>query len=236
MEFMPSSFRPGLKNTKKSFVLRKGRTTSAQRRALKSLKKQHTIQLGEDKVDFSAAFEGSSKKLIADVGFGSGESLLYMADKFNEVNFVGIEVYPPGIGSALNQIEQNKLTNLKIIESDVFDLLETKVTNETFDAMIFLYPDPWPKRKHLKRRLLSEDFLNLLYDKVAMGGVVFCKTDWEDYYTQVKEAIVSDNRWLREDLTSLPEYLKSLPQTKYEKKAQIEGREPRELLFRKTSG
>ena len=235
MEFMPSSFRPRLKNTKKSFVLRKGRTTSAQRRALKSLKKQHTIQLGEDKVDFSAAFEGSSKKLIADVGFGSGESLLYMADKFNEVNFVGIEVYPPGIGSALNQIEQNKLTNLKIIESDVFDLLETKVTNETFDAMIFLYPDPWPKRKHHKRRLLSQDFLNLLHDKVAIGGLVFCKTDWGDYYSQIKEAVASDNRWLKEDLTNLPEYLKSLPQTKYERKALLEGRESRELLFRKTS-
>ena len=231
---MPSSLRPELKNTKKSFVLRKGRTTSAQRRALKYLKKQHTIQLGEDKVDFSAAFEGSPKKLIADVGFGSGESLLYMADRFNEVNFVGIEVYPPGIGSALNQIEQNKLTNLKIIESDVFDLLETKVTNETFDAMIFLYPDPWPKRKHLKRRLLSEDFLNLLYDKVVIGGLVFCKTDWGDYYTQVKEAVASDKGWLREDLTNLPEYLKSLPQTKYERKALIEGRESRELIFRKT--
>lgn len=231
---MPSSLRPELKNAKKSFVLRKGRTTPAQRRALKYLKKQHTIQLGKDKVDFSAAFEGSPKKLIADVGFGSGESLLYMADRFNEVNFVGIEVYPSGIGSALNQIEQNKLTNLKIIESDVFDLLETRVTNETFDAMIFLYPDPWPKRKHLKRRLLSEDFLNLLYDKVVIGGLVFCKTDWVDYYTQVKEAVVSDNGWLREDLTNLPEYLKSLPQTKYERKALIEGRESRELLFRKT--
>ena len=231
---MPSSLRPELKNAKKSFVLRKGRTTSAQRRALKYLKKQHTIQLGEDKVVFSAAFEWSPTKLIADVGFGSGESLLYMADRFNEVNFVGIEVYPPGIGSALNQIEQNKLTNLKIIESDVFDLLETKVTNETFDAMIFLYPDPWPKRKHLKRRLLSEDFLNLLYDKVIIGGLVFCKTDWGDYYTQVKEAVASDNGWLREDLTNLPEYLKSLPQTKYERKALIEGRESRELLFRNT--
>ena len=231
---MPSSLRPELKNAKKSFVLRKGRTTSAQRRALKYLKKQHTIQLGEDKVDFSAAFEGSPTKLIADVGFGSGESLLYMADRFNEVNFVGIEVYPPGIGSALNQIELNKLTNLKIIESDVFDLLETKVTNETFDAMIFLYPDPWPKRKHLKRRLLSEDFLNLLYDKVIIGGLVFCKTDWGDYYTQVKEAVASDKGWLREDLTNLPEYLKSLPQTKYERKALIEGRESRELIFRKT--
>ena len=231
---MPSSLRPELKNVKKSFVLRKGRTTSAQRRALKYLKKKHTIQLGEGRVDFSAAFEGSPKKLIADVGFGSGESLLYMADRFNEVNFVGIEVYPSGIGSALNQIEQNKLTNLKIIESDVFDLLETKVTNETFDAMIFLYPDPWPKRKHLKRRLLSEDFLNLLYDKVVIGGLVFCKTDWGDYYTQVKEAVASDNGWLREDLTNLPEYLKSLPQTKYERKALIEGRESRELIFRKT--
>ena len=123
---MPSSFRPGLKNTEKSFVLRKGRTTSAQRRALKCLKKQHTIKLGEDKVDFSAAFEGSSKKLIADVGFGSGESLLYMADRFDEVNFVGIEVYPPGIGSVLNQIEQNTLDYIKKNKPDVIYVYSEK--------------------------------------------------------------------------------------------------------------
>ena len=232
---MSSSFRPELKSAKKSFVLRKGRITSAQRKALKCLKKQHTIQLGEDKADFSAAFEGSSKELIAEVGFGSGESLLYMADRYKEINFVGIEVYRSGIGSVLNQIEQNKLTNLKTIESDVFDFLETNVTDETFDAMIFLYPDPWPKRKHFKRRLLSEDFLNLLYDKITIGGLVFYKTDWEDYYNQVKKLIISDSKWLREDLANLPGYLKSLPKTKYERKALIEGRESRSLFFRKIS-
>ena len=221
------------KNTEKSFVLRKGRVTAAQRRALNSLKNEYTITPGKSRLNLAEAFLDSDRKLIADVGFGSGESLLSMANKHQEANFIGIEVYPSGIGSALNQIQKSNLTNLKIIEADVFQLLETNIADETFDVVVFLYPDPWPKRKHHKRRLLSEDFLNLLYSKIITNGLVYCKTDWEDYYCQIKEVFSSDDRWASEDLTNLPEYLQSLPKTKYERKALIEGRQTRELFFRK---
>ncbi len=221
------------KHTKKSFVLRKGRVTVAQRRALNSLKKEYTIKLGKGELNIAEAFLNPDKKLIADVGFGSGESLLFMANKYQEANFVGIEVYSSGIGSALNQIQKNKLTNLKIIEADVFQLLETNIADDTFDGIVFLYPDPWPKRKHHKRRLLSEGFLNLLYDKITTNGLVFCKTDWENYYYQIKEGFSADDRWVSEDLINLPEYISSLPKTRYERKALIEGRRSRELFFSK---
>ena len=221
------------KHTKKSFVLRKGRVTVAQRRALNSLKKEYTIKLGKGELNIAEAFLNPDKKLIADVGFGSGESLLFMANKYQEANFVGIEVYSSGIGSALNQIQKNKLTNLKIIEADVFQLLETNIADDTFDGIVFLYPDPWPKRKHHKRRLLSEGFLNLLYEKITTNGLVFCKTDWENYYYQIKEGFSADNRWVSEDLINLPEYISSLPKTRYERKALIEGRRSRELFFSK---
>jgi tRNA (guanine-N7-)-methyltransferase len=221
------------KHTKKSFVLRKGRVTAAQRRALNSLKKEYTITPGKGTLNPGEAFLYPDRKLIADVGFGSGESLLSMATNYPEANFVGIEVYSSGIGSALNQIQKSNLTNLKIIEADVFQLLETSIVDKTFDVIVFLYPDPWPKRKHHERRLLSEGFLNLLYDKIASNGLVFCKTDWEDYYYQIKEVFSADTRWASEDLTNLPEYLQSLPKTKYERKALIEGRQTKELFFRK---
>ena len=221
------------KNTEKSFVLRKGRVTAAQRRALNSLKNEYTITLGKSRLSLAGAFLDFDRKLIADVGFGSGESLLSMANKHQEANFVGIEVYSSGIGSALNKIQKSNLTNLKIIEADVFQLLETNIADETFDVVVFLYPDPWPKRKHHKRRLLSEGFINLLYDKTTTNGLVYCKTDWEDYYCQIKEFFSSGDRWASEDLTNLPEYLQSLPKTKYERKALIEGRQTRELFFRK---
>ena len=221
------------KHTKKSFVLRKGRVTVAQRRALNSLKKEYTIKLGKGELNIAEAFLNPNKKLIADVGFGSGESLLFMANKYQEANFVGIEVYSSGIGSALNQIQKNKLTNLKIIEADVFQLLETNIADDTFDGIVFLYPDPWPKRKHHKRRLLSEGFLSLLYDKITTNGLVFCKTDWENYYYQIKEGFSADDRWVSEDLINLPEYISSLPKTRYERKALIEGRRSRELFFSK---
>ena len=222
------------KNTEKSFVLRKGRVTAAQRRALNSLKNEYTITPSKSRLSLAETFVDSDRKLIADVGFGSGESLLSMANKYQEANFVGIEVYSSGIGSALNQIQKSNLTNLKIIEADVFQLLETNIADETFDVVVFLYPDPWPKRKHHKRRLLSEGFLNILYGKITTNGLVYCKTDWEDYYYQIKEVFSSDDRWVNEDLTNLPEYLQSLPKTKYERKALIEGRQTRELFFRKT--
>ena len=221
------------KHTKKSFVLRKGRVTVAQRRALNSLKKEYIIKLGKGELNIAEAFLNPDKRLIADVGFGSGESLLFMANKYQEANFVGIEVYSSGIGSALNQIQKNKLTNLKIIEADVFQLLETNIADDTFDGIVFLYPDPWPKRKHHKRRLLSEGFLSLLYDKITTNGLVFCKTDWENYYYQIKEGFSADNRWVSEDLINLPEYISSLPKTRYERKALIEGRRSRELFFSK---
>jgi len=221
------------KHTKKSFVLRKGRVTVAQRRALNSLKKEYTIKPSKGELNIAEAFLDPDKKLIADVGFGSGESLLSMANKYQEANFVGIEVYSSGIGSALNRIQKSKLTNLKIIEADVFQLLETNIADDTFEGIVFLYPDPWPKRKHHKRRLLSEDFLNLLYDKITTKGLVFCKTDWENYYYQIKEGFSADNRWISEDLIDLPEYISSLPKTKYERKALTEGRRPRELFFSK---
>ena len=221
------------KNTKKSFVLRKGRVTGAQRRALNSLKKEYTITPDKGILNLEEAFLDPDRKLIADVGFGSGESFLSMANKHQEANFVGIEVYSSGIGSALNQIQKSNLTNLKIIEADVFQVLEANIADETFDVVVFLYPDPWPKRKHHKRRLLSEGFLNLLYDKITTNGLVYCKTDWDDYYFQIKKVFSSDERWVSEDLTNLPEYLQSLPKTKYERKALIEGRQTRELFYRK---
>lgn len=217
----------------KSFTLRKGRLTSAQKRALSSLKEKYYIFNQGKKINLKESFNNPERKLVADVGFGTGESLVFMASEFPEINFVGIEVYPSGIGTTINSAEQKKVTNLKIIESDVLDLLQTKLVDDVFDSMVFLFPDPWPKRKHHKRRLLSEDFLNLLYKKVVLGGTVYCKTDWEDYYLQIKKSFSSVKGWGFQDLDDLPEHIKFLPKTKYERKALEERREARQLLFRK---
>jgi len=219
----------------KSYVLRKGRITKAQKRALTNLKNLHVLPIETKKIDFTKAFTTSNKTLVADVGFGSGASLVYMAENYRNTNFVGIELYTPGIGSTLNQIEKRGLNNLKIIESDIRELLQNYIENETFDVMVFLYPDPWPKRKHHKRRLLSEDFLELLHKKLVPEGLIYCKTDWKDYYSQIKKEFFLSKDWQKENLRSLPVALKSLPKTNYEKKAVREGRRPRELFYRKIS-
>tara|TARA_Y100000590_G_scaffold139674_1_gene159998 strand:+ start:18124 stop:18819 length:696 start_codon:yes stop_codon:yes gene_type:complete len=230
---MTSSVQSKDKEKLKSFALRKGRLTSAQKRALSSLKDKYCISNEREKINLKESFNNPQRKLIADVGFGTGESLIFMASEFPNINFVGIEVYPSGIGSTLNNAEQKSVSNIKIIESDVLDLFKAKVADEIFDSIVFLFPDPWPKRKHHKRRLLSENFLRLLYKKVVMGGTVFCKTDWEDYYLHMKKSFSSVQGWHLQEPGNFPLHIKSLPKTKYERKALEEGREVRQLLFRK---
>lgn len=219
--------------TPKNYGLRRGRITTAQKRALQNLKDLYVLPLRDKKLDFSRVFTTHNEKLIADVGFGSGKSLLYMADNYRNANLVGIDLYSPGIGSTLNQVKKMDLNNLKIIECDIRELLQNYVENETFDVMVFLFPDPWPKRKHHKRRLLSKEFLHLLHKKLVSAGLIYCKTDWEEYYFQIEKQFSSSKNWQKEDLRSLPVALKTLPQTNYERKALRDGRESRELLFKK---
>ena len=217
----------------KSYVLRKSRITKAQRKALTALKKDYILQVGKNPLDFSEAFKKQGDFLIADIGFGSGESLLSLAENNQNSNIIGIEVYPSGIGKVLNQIKQRNLTNLKVIHQDVTTLFKSFILNETFDYLIFLYPDPWPKRKHHKRRLLRKEFLDLVQKKLKPGGFFYCKTDWEEYFLNVEKEFSCQKGWLTLKEKDLPVVLKNLSKTNYENKAVKEGRKTLELLYRK---
>ena len=217
----------------KSYVLRNGRITKAQLKAITSLKKNYILQVNEKPLDFSKVFEKPENPLIADVGFGSGESLLSLAEKNQDANIVGIEVYLSGIGIVLNQIKERGITNLKIIYHDVATLFKNHIPDETFDYLIFLYPDPWPKRKHHKRRLLRKEFIELSYKKLKPAGVIYCKTDWENHFLNLKKEFYSQRKWLEQNQNALPFVLKNLSKTRYENKAIKEGRSSLALFYRK---
>ena len=219
----------------KSFVLRKGRITKAQRRALKNLKSNYMIPVDKKSLDFSKSFQDSKEKLIADVGFGSGESALYLAENYKNANVVGIEVYPSGIGATLNKIHTQGLTNLKLIEYNFQNLLTENIKGEVFDLVVFLYPDPWPKRRHHKRRLFNKGFLNLLHERMNSEGLIYCKTDCKDYYVDIKKEFSIHEGWVKQGLNKLPKILKFLPLSNYEKKAIKGNRQSKELFFKKVS-
>lgn len=207
-----------LKHENKSYVLRKGRITKAQTRALNELTKKYLLNLNKDLSSLKDFIE-SSNILIGDVGFGTGESLSYLAQAYNKSSLLGVDIYPPGIGAALNLIEKQKLSNVKVIKSDIRYVLKEHIPDKTFNLLVFLYPDPWPKRKHHKRRLISRDFVDLLYKKTKKNGMIFCKTDWEDYFIEIKDTFELSPHWDRVGENKVPELLKQIPKTNYERKA-----------------
>jgi len=207
-----------LKHESKSYVLRKGRITKAQTRALNELTKEYLLDVNKDLSSLTDFIE-SSNNLIGDVGFGTGESLSYLAQVCNKSSLLGVDVYPPGIGAALNLIDKQKLSNVKIIKSDIHYVLKDRLPDKIFNLLVFLYPDPWPKRKHHKRRLISEDFVDLLYKKTKTNGMIFCKTDWEDYFIEIKDKFGASPNWDRVRENKVPDFLKQIPKTNYERKA-----------------
>lgn len=166
--------------TVRSFVRRAGRMTSSQEDGLNRLWPRYGIEVGE-LIDSQAIF-GKSGPLVLDIGFGMGEGLLEQAKQAPDTHFIGVEVHEPGIGRLLNEIEKASLSNLRVMKGDVKDIIEKSVGNQIVDKLQLFFPDPWPKKKHHKRRLVQPDFVNLFIPALKPGAMVHFATDWEDYY------------------------------------------------------
>ena len=161
----------------------------------------------------------SYKKIILEIGFGNGENTSFLASKNPNALIVASEVYLSGIGSLLNNITQNSLDNIKIFDDDVRELL-LKIQNELFDEIYIICPDPWPKARHHKRRLIKHDFLILLSKVLKNNGTVYISTDWENYAESIEEEV--------EKTTESFEYKKisnaGMPVTRFQQRAINEGR------------
>ena len=126
-------------------------------------------------------FFPNAKSIIMEIGTGMGEATAEIARTFPETGFIGVELHKPGLGALLNKINEYQLTNLKLMSEDARVLLEENFQDETFDAFHLYFPDPWPKRKHQKRRIVQEPFLQLIAPKIKDGGYIHIATDWSEY-------------------------------------------------------
>lgn len=212
----------------KSFVLRRGRITSNQKNALDTLWDRYVLKEGEYVDSFL-----SDKHSVLDIGFGAGETTTYLAKNMPNSSILGAEVYLSGIGSTLSRSNEEKLTNIKILNSDIVPFLEEKISDCSFDLVLMFYPDPWPKRKHHKRRLFQEGFINLIQRKLRKDGLFYFKTDWNHYYEEAKKLPFEKKKWKVLDEGQLDILLQELPETSFEKKALKAKRDLNKIILQK---
>ena len=174
--------------TIRSFVVRAGRMTRAQRSAFESGWNDYGLRLADGMLDINDLFGRDSQKVV-EIGFGMGGSLLEMAEAQPETDFIGIEVHPPGVGSLINAAQEKQLTNLKVFLADATDVLNECFADGSLDRIQIYFPDPWHKKKHNKRRIIQPKFLQLIRQKLRLGGVVHMATDWQPYAEQMLELI-----------------------------------------------
>jgi len=201
----------------RSFVLRQGRTTPAQQRALDGLLPVYGIPFPE-KIQ-------SKKPLVLEIGSGMGETTAEIARTHPEVDFVAVEVHGPGIGSLLNRIEKERLQNLRVVRHDAVEVLERMVADASLAAVHLFFPDPWPKKRHHKRRLVQAPFVSLLEKKLKPSGVVHAATDWPDYALWIEAAFSGWEKTSRG--------FAERPTTKFEARGRRLGHDIRDLYFRK---
>jgi tRNA (guanine-N7-)-methyltransferase len=168
----------------RSFVLRAGRTTPAQERALSELWPNFGIELGETALDLSAVFARDARRCL-EIGFGVGEVIGALAQSSPHIDYLGIEVHRAGIGRLLLRAELEKLTNLRIICGDAVDVLRDHIKDQSLDEMLVFFPDPWHKKRHHKRRLIDASFISMAAAKLRSGGILRMATDWQAYAEQM---------------------------------------------------
>jgi tRNA (guanine-N7-)-methyltransferase len=170
----------------RSYSIRGSRITQAQRAAKDELQAIYGIAVEEKKVNLSEIFP-RSEKIIMEIGFGMGEATAIIAKNHPDNAYIAVDVHPPGIGKLLGRIVENGLTNLRVIEDDVHIVLPHMFEDESLDAIHLYFPDPWPKKKHNKRRIVNEGFLALIHPKLKKGGYIHIATDWVPYAESMQE-------------------------------------------------
>jgi len=169
----------------RSFVLRAGRTTAGQQRAIDDLGPRFLIPYQEKTLNLVSVFEGSTKPKILEIGFGMGETTAEIAALRTEDDFLAIEVHPPGVGALLKLIGENNFTNLRLIRHDAVEVLENMIAPESLDGIHIYFADPWHKKRHHKRRLIQAEFARLLVSRLKIGGYLHLATDWHNYAEQM---------------------------------------------------
>ena len=216
----------------RSYVLRQGRLTKHQSEGIKLLSPLHAIPFEENFLNWNSIFASEGKRII-EIGFGMGHTTAEIAETLSHSNFIAIDVHSPGVGNLLNVIKEKKLTNLKIIQHDAVEVLEKMVLDESIDAVHIFFPDPWHKKRHNKRRLIQQSFLELISRKLKKEGYIHIATDWEDYANWIIEIFKKNTMYKTKDsdFSKKPSYR---PKTKYENRGVNLGHQVWDMVFVKS--
>lgn len=217
--------------TIRSFVMRAGRTTEGQARALAELGPLYLLPYQPRPLDFEATF-GRKAPVVLEIGFGMGDATAKIAETLPDTDFIGCEVHEPGVGALLKRIGEQQLTNLRLIRHDAVEVLDDMIPPGSLAGIHIFFPDPWHKKRHHKRRLIQAPLVAQLATRLAPGGYLHCATDWEPYAQQMLEVLSADPALVNsaEGYAPKPAYR---PLTKFENRGIRLGHGVWDLVFTK---
>lgn len=215
----------------RSFVHRRGHITQRQRDALEQLMGKWSVPYAPRPLDMAATF-GRQAPTILEIGFGMGETTEKIALARPGDNFLGVEVFNAGVGSLLHRIEESAISNLRIVQHDAVEVVRDMIAPDSLAGVHVYFPDPWPKKRHHKRRLLQPPFVALLASRLAPGGYLHCATDWEDYAVQMLE-VLGGEPLLRNTADGYAPRPDFRPQTKFETRGLRLGHGVWDLMFKR---
>lgn len=215
----------------KSFVMRAGRMTEAQQRGIEQGWPQFGLNLEQGRLDLDQLFGRSAPRSL-EIGFGMGQSLLEMAEKTPEQDFIGIEVHRPGVGSLLNGVLKAGISNLRVYDCDAIEVLDKAIPDASLDRLMLFFPDPWHKKKHHKRRIVQPAFADKVRQKLKIGGIFHMATDWQAYAEHMLEVMnaAPGYRNLSADSSWVPRP-EERPMTKFERRGERLGHGVWDLKF-----
>lgn len=200
----------------KSYVLRIGRLSNLQKNAIEVLSDRYCIPFQEKLLDFNNIFSNENPVII-EIGFGMGHATAEIAEKDKHKNYIGVEVHTPGVGKLLSRIDLLQLSNLRIIQYDAVQVIKTMIPKESLFGVHIFFPDPWPKKKHHKRRLIQHWFIQKLIPLIQKNGYIYAVTDWEDYAEQILSVLSQFNE-LSNPYKTYANGINWRPNTSFEKK------------------
>ena len=218
----------------RSYVLRQGRITAGQERAFAEHWPRYGLEVDDAlRLDAPALFN-DARDLILEIGFGNGDSLVQMAAAAPQAGYIGIEVHRPGVGHAMLAAAAANLDNLRLIRHDAVAILRDHVADNTLARVQIYFPDPWPKARHHKRRIVQQPFTDLIWRKLRAGGEIHCATDWAEYAEWMRDVFASDDKWQNlggaDGYAPRPDWR---PQTKFERRGERLGHGVWDLRYRK---
>jgi tRNA (guanine-N7-)-methyltransferase len=216
----------------RSFVLRQGRLTKGQERALQTAWPQFGIDYAPQVLDLAHVFQREDSAKILEIGFGMGESTAKIAQTLPNCDFLAVEVHTPGVGSLLKQIQEQAISNIRIIQHDAVEVLQHMLPEYGLDGVHIFFPDPWHKKRHHKRRLIQAEFVRLLCSRLKVGAYIHVSTDWQEYAEWVLE-VLSAEAMLKNTAETYADKPSYRPLTKFENRGIKLGHGVWDLVFRR---